>query len=130
MNEPTWLNKEDALGIHELMLAQYGGIGGIRDNSLLEPALAKPQNLFVYGSRSISCMAASYAYRIVENHPFLDGNKRTGFMLSATFLELNGFRLTASEESVVAATFGLAAGEVSEDQYGSWLTDESITPGE
>jgi len=125
MSEPVWLERDDALGIHELMLAQYGGLAGVRDECLLESALARPKNLHAYGTESIPALAAVYASGVVKNHPFLDGNKRTGFMLAATFLELNGFELTASEESVVTQTIGLAASEVTEEQYAAWLTADS-----
>lgn len=125
MSEPIWLEREDALGIHDLMLAQHGGLAGIRDEGLLESALARPKNRHAYGAESIPALAAGYASGIVKNHPFLDGNKRTGFMLAATFLELNGFELVASEESVVTQTLGLAASEVTEEQYAAWLTANS-----
>ena len=126
MSEPVWLEREDALGIHDLMLAQHGGLAGVRDEGMLESALARPKNLHAYGTESIPALAAGYASGVVKNHPFLDGNKRTGFMLAATFLELNGFELTASEESVVIQTLGLAASEVTEEQYAAWLTAESL----
>ena len=90
MKEPRWLDRAECLAIHDLMLAQYGGLGGVRDESLLESALAKPRNRFAYEHASTAELVASYAAGIVHNHPFLDGNKRTGFMLAATFLELNG----------------------------------------
>lgn len=123
MKEPVWLNRIDCLAIHEMMLAQHGGLAGIRDEGLLESALAKPQNLFVYGSPTLPEMAASYVSDIILNHPFLDGNKRTGFMVAATFLELNGLIFSASEESVVEKTLALAAGKLKESSYVSWLKD-------
>jgi death-on-curing protein len=125
MKEPVWLDRADCLAIHEMMLAQHGGLAGVRDEGLLESALAKPQNLFAYGSPTLTKMAASYAAGIVLNHPFLDGNKRTGFILAATFLELNGPVLTASEESVVKKTLALAAGELKESGYAVWLKANS-----
>lgn len=125
MIEPIWLDREDALGIHDMMLAQHGGLAGIRDEGMVEFALARARNLHAYGSKSIPSMAAGYAAGVVKNHPFLDGNKRTGFMLAATFLELNGFELIASEESVVTQTLGLAASEVSDERYATWLDSDS-----
>jgi death-on-curing protein len=104
-----------------MMLSQHGGLAGVRDEGLLLSALAKPQNHFAYGSESLTQMAASYAAGIVLNHPFLDGNKRTGFMMAATFLELNGWQLTATEESVVQSTVALASGQLPESDYADWL---------
>ena len=121
MKEPLWLNREDCLGIHEMMLSQHGGMSGVRDDGLLLSEIAKPQNHFAYGSESLAVMAASYAAGIVLNHPFLDGNKRTGFMVAATFLDLNGLELTASEESAVQQTVGLATGQLTEEAYAEWL---------
>jgi death-on-curing protein len=87
----------------------------------MESALAKPKNLLAYGSTALPQSAASYAAGILLNHPFPDGNKRTGFMLAATFLEINGLVLTASEESVVENTVALAAGRLKEAGYAAWL---------
>jgi death-on-curing protein len=125
MREPVWLNRDDALAAHEMMLAQHGGLEGVRDEGFLESALAKPQNKFAYGSPSTAEMAASYAAGIILNHPFLDGNKRTGFMIAAAFLELNGFEFFAEETSVVERTLALAAGAISEEDYAHWLAKNS-----
>ena len=125
MKEPLWLNREDCLGIHEMMLSQHGGLSGVRDEGLLLSAIAKPQNHFAYGSESLAQMAASYAAGIVLNHPFLDGNKRTGFMTAATFLDLNGVELTASEESAVQNTVALATHQMTELDYAEWLKANS-----
>lgn len=121
MNEPVWLNREECLGIHEMMLSQHGGMAGVRDEGMLLSALAKPLNHSAYGSESLTEMAASYAAGIVLNHPFLDGNKRTGFMMAVTFLELNGLQVTATEESVVQSTVALATGRLTESGYTDWL---------
>ena len=125
MKEPEWITREECLAIHEMMLAQHGGLAGARDETLLESALAKPQNLFAYASPTHAEMAASYAAGIIHNHPFLDGNKRTGFMLAAVFLEVNGYVLTAAEESVVENTLAFAAGKLTEADYASWLNASS-----
>jgi len=125
VKEPIWLNREDALAIHEMMLAQHGGLAGVRDEGLLESALSKPQHLFAYGSPALAEMAASYAAGIILNHPFLDGNKRTGFMLAATFLEINGTELTATEESVVQMTLALADRKLKQAAYAEWLSNNS-----
>lgn len=125
MKEPAWITREECLAIHEMMLAQHGGLAGVRDEGLLESALSKPKNLFAYAKPTHAEMAASYAAGIIINHPFLDGNKRTGFMVAAVFLEVNGYELTATEESVVENTLGLAAGKLKEKDYAAWLKDNS-----
>lgn len=125
MKEPIWLNREDCLAIHEMMLAQHGGLAGVRDEDLLESAISKPQHLFAYSSPTLPEMAASYAAGIVLNHPFLDGNKRTGFLVAATFLELNGREFTATEETVVEMTLALASGKVKQVAYAEWLSKNS-----
>src|SRR5437870_13702581 len=104
MKEPLWLSRQVALATHAMMIAQHGGLEGVRDEGLLESALAKPKNKFAYGLPSVAEMAASYAAGIVLNHPFLDGNKRTGFLIAAAFLELNGFEFFAEETTVVERT--------------------------
>ncbi len=125
MKEPVWLDRVDCLAIHEMMLAQHGGRAGTRDDGLLESALSKPRNLFAYGSPTPADMAASHASGIIHNNPFIDGNKRTGFLVAATFLELNGLVLNASEESVVEKTLALASGQLTESDYASWLKESS-----
>jgi death on curing protein len=126
VKEPVWLNREDCLAIHEMMLSQHGGLAGVRDGGLLESALARPKNLFAHGAPTPAKLAASYAVGIILNHPFLDGNKRTGFMLAATFLESNGLTFDATEESVVATTLALAGGKLTEAGYAEWLDKNSI----
>jgi death on curing protein len=125
MKRPVWLDRADCLAIHEMMLAQHGGLAGIRDEGLLDSALAKPQYLFAYASPTLAELAASYATGIILNHPFVDGNKRSGFMLAATFLELNGLSFTATEESVVEQTLALAAGKLKQAGYAAWLKANS-----
>jgi death-on-curing protein len=125
MKEPAWITREECLAIHEMMLAQHSGRAGVRDEGLLESALSKPRNLFAYESPSHAEMAASYASGIILNHPFVDGNKRTGFMVAAVFLETNGHAFTATEESVVENTLALAAGKLKEADYAAWLKSNS-----
>jgi death-on-curing protein len=126
MKGPVWIIREECLAIHEMMLAQHGGLAGVRDEGMLESALLKPQNLFNYSKPTHAEMVASYAAGIILNHPFLDGNKRTGFMMAAVFLEVNGYELTATEEFVVEYTLGLAAGTLKEKDYAAWLKENSI----
>jgi len=125
MKEPHWLTREECLALHEFMLSEYGGITGVRDEHLLDSALARPQQLFAYGKPNMADMAAAYAAGIVKNHPFLDGNKRTGFMLGAGFLERNGFEFRATEVEAALRTLALAAGEMSEKAYAAWLKANS-----
>ncbi|MEX1111134.1 MAG: type II toxin-antitoxin system death-on-curing family toxin [Chthoniobacterales bacterium] len=125
MKEPCWLTRSECLLLHDMMLEQYGGCSGIRDEGLLESALARPQQLYHYGKPSMPEMAAAYTAGIVKNHPFLDGNKRTGFMMGAGFLERNGYEFIASEAEVVIRTLALAAGEMSEADYAAWLETNS-----
>jgi death-on-curing protein len=108
-----------------MMLDQYGGCSGIRDAGLLESALARPQQLHHYGKPTMPEMAAAYTAGIVKNHPFLDGNKRTGFMMGAGSLERNGYEFLASEAEVAIRTLALAAGEMSEAAYADWLQANS-----
>ena len=125
MKKPYWLTREECLALHDMMLSHYGGIAGVRDENMLESALARAQQLFAYGKPSMAEMAAAHAAGIVKNHPFLDGNKRTGFMLSAGFLERNGFDFHATEAEAVTRTLALAAGEMSESAYAEWLKANS-----
>ena len=127
MKEPYWLTRSECLLLHDMMLDQYGGCSGIRDEGLLESALARPQQLYHYGKPTMPEMAAAYTAGIVKNHPFLDGNKRTGFMMGAGFLERNGYEFIASETEVVIRTLALAAGELSEADYAAWLEANSKT---
>ena len=125
MKEPHWLTRSECLLLHDMMLDQYGGCSGIRDEGLLESALARPQQLHHYGKPTMPEMAAAYTAGIVKNHPFLDGNKRTGFMMGAGFLERNGYEFLASETEVVIRTLALAAGEMTEAAYADWLKANS-----
>jgi death-on-curing protein len=125
VSEPIWLLDAAVLIAHEVSLANFGGADGIRDPGLLESALAKPRNLFVYGEPGMPELAAAYTAGIVQNHPFVDGNKRTGFLAGATFLELNGLRLIATEPEATRIMLGLAAGDVSELQLAAWFREKS-----
>lgn len=125
MKTPVWLDREDCLAIHEMMLSQHGGLAGVRDEGMLASAIAKPQNRFAYQSSSLTALAASYAAGIVLNHPFLDGNKRTGFMAAITFLDVNGMEFNATEQSVVEHTLALASGSIAEARYAAWLKAHS-----
>ena len=130
MKEPVWIRQDVVLRMHEEALMLHGGPEGVRDLGLLESALARPKNLFAYSERedlSIAKFAAAYAKGIVANHPFVDGNKRTAFTVSVTFLLLNGIQLTAAKEDRVLTFWGLAADEVTEDQLAEWF-QRNTTP--
>ncbi len=123
MNELVWIRLDVVLAMHEEALMLHGGPEGVRDLGLLESALARPKNLFAYceGEPTLAQFAACYAKGIVANHPFVDGNKRTAFTVSVTFLRLNGVKLTASKEDRVLAFWRLADGSLSEDQLAEWF---------
>jgi death-on-curing protein len=124
--EPVWIDERDALAIHGRVLAQHGGAAGLRDQGLLQSALARPRQHYAYAeSPDIIEMAALYTAGIVRNHPFVDGNKRTGFVVGILFLELHGFVFKAEEEDAVQAVLALAAGAVDEKGYGDWLRRNS-----
>lgn len=111
--------------LHEQSLAEHGGTSGIRDEGLLDSALGKPMNLFAYGTPAIFDLAASYVYGLVKNHPFLDGNKRTGFVTGVLFLALNGYRFEATEPDAAIRTLALAAGEMTVKAFATWLEANS-----
>ncbi len=126
MSPPVWLLREAILATHEQMLSDFGGGSGIRDAGLIDSALGRPENRFAYADASLFDLAAAYAFGIVKNHPFVDGNKRTGFTAAIMFLELNGCRFKASEADVVVRTLALAAGAMTEADYAVWLDENSV----
>lgn len=110
------------MAIHEELLKRFGGGAGVRDEGMLESALHRPVHLFRYAGPTLFELAAAYAVGVVKNHPFVDGNKRAGFMAAYVFLGINGQQLVAPEEEAVLRTLALAAGELSEDAYAAWLS--------
>ena len=125
MKLPEWILRDTVLALHEELLAEFGGSSGIRDEGLLASALARPENLLAYGKPSLFDLAASYAFGLVKNHAFIDGNKRIGFVTAALFLELNRYRLQASEADATIRTLALAAGAMTEADYAVWLEANS-----
>jgi death-on-curing protein len=122
MMEPVWVEKEALLHLHAKALARFGGAEGVRDEGLLESALARPRNAFHHdGSKDIPALAASYAFGLARNHPFTDGNKRTSFLAMGIFLAANGWELDADKVGAIQAMMALAAGEIDEDQLAAWL---------
>ncbi len=124
MDDPIWISVGLAQAIHSRQLAEHGGADGVRDGGLLESALNRPRHLFTYGdpTPSIPALAAAYAYGIAKNHAFIDGNKRTAYVVCRTFLILNGFDLTAEPAERYRVFLALAAGEFSEAEMIAWLT--------
>lgn len=125
--EPEWLSKALILAVHDEQLAEHGGGTGVRDDGLLESALARPQNRLAYDAAAdMATLAAAYAFGLARNHPFTDGNKRTAFVAAEVFLDLNGMTLTASDEECVLSMLRLAAGEIDEVDYAAWLRANSV----
>ena len=118
-----WIERALALAIHERQLAEHGGASGVRDETLLESALGRPQQRHAYADPSpdLAALAASLAYGLACNHPFVDGNKRTAHVCYRTFLFLNSMDLMADDEEKYIAMLGLASGELAEDQFAAWL---------
>ncbi len=126
MSEIKWILEEAAYAIHQRQIAEHGGINGIRDENLLSSALARPQNLKAYIENvEISQLAASYAFGIAKNHPFLDGNKRTAYVVMRTFLLLNSFDIEAAQEEKYLTFLKLAEGTLSEDELFEWIKERS-----
>lgn len=121
----VWVADEVVLAIHEAQLAEHGGIAGIRDEGLLSSALARPLNLDAYGDKpDAASLAAAYAFGIARNHPFLDGNKRTAFVVMELFLNLNGWNLNADDAACISTMLALAAGNLSERALADWLREQ------
>lgn len=137
MSEPAagvvWVREDVVRAVHLRQLAEHGGGEGVRDEGLLRSALARPRNLLAYGDPppDLAALAASYAYGIARNHPFVDGNKRTALVVCRLFLLLNGADLTAPQEEKYSTFLRLAAGELTEDELALWLREHlgGPTPG-
>jgi death-on-curing protein len=117
-----WLTAKAVLAIHEELIVRYGGVSGLRDDGLLESAVARPQNLAAYGQKiSVASLSAAYAWGLLRNHPFVDGNKRTALAAMVVFLELNGWELGCSEAEETAMVLRAAAGEITERAWTEWV---------
>lgn len=121
--EPKWLGVESVLVMHEEQLAEHGGAPGVRDHGLLDSALARPRNAWSYGQDDLVALGALYAAGIMRNHPFVDGNKRTGFLAAYSFLYVNGIEIVASEAEVIVQCISLAAGEIDDAEFAAWLRE-------
>ena len=116
-----WLLPNVLLNVHAAQLDEHGGLTGIRDEGALSSALNRPQNHFGYGETNVFMLAALYAVGIIKNHPFVDGNKRTGFLAAFIFLDVNGYNLITLEADAVLMTQRLAASDIDEVQFAFWL---------
>lgn len=122
MTEPVWIDEPEVLIVHDRLLVLHGGAPGVRDEGLLKSGLARPRQHAAYGDDpDFVQLAALYTAGIVKNHPFIDGNKRTGFLLGVLFLELNGYAFTASQEDAANAVIALASGALDEEGYTAFL---------
>ncbi len=125
MTEIVWIDLPEVLAIHARQLDEHGGASGLRDLDLLESSLARPRQRHAYGDPDVFALAAAYTAAIISNHPFVDGNKRTGFVVGILFLEVNGPTFTALEADATQAVLDLAAGEINEDRFAIWLRANS-----
>jgi death on curing protein len=122
----NWVSSDVVRMIHEQQIVHFGGGSGLRDEGLLLSALARPENLAVYGEPEVAALAAAYAFGIARNHPFVDGNKRTALVTAAVFLLENGYELVASEADTALTILALAAGEVSEEALAEWIRGNMV----
>ena len=121
----VWLSRQFILAIHDEQLAEHGGALGVRDDGLLESALARPLNRAGYGAPDTAELGALYAIAIARNHPFVDGNKRTAFAALVTFLALNGMVFEPPEVDATMAVLRLAAGDMTDDEFAAWVRDNA-----
>ena len=125
--EPRWVRSDVVLAIHDRQLAEHGGPIGVRDGGALDSALMRPVNQWSHGTDDLYALAAAYAFGIARNHPFVDGNKRTAWMLARLFLRINAQALSFGEREAIELVQALAAGELSEDELADWLRQHSVT---
>lgn len=121
MTDWIWVAASVAMAAHREQLTEHGGGQGVRDEGLLESAMARPADLAVYAAPDAAALAAAYAFGMARNHPFVDGNKRTAAVVSEAFVVLNGLQLDASDAEIVVAFLALAAGELAEDELADWF---------
>jgi death-on-curing protein len=124
--EPVWLDAKVALAVHDRQLAEHGGGTAIRDEGMMESALARPVNRWSYGEDDLPALAAAYAFGVARNHPFVDGNKRTAWVLARLFLALNQVTLKFEPDDAIRAMLALAAGELSEEEMAEWFRQRVV----
>lgn len=122
----VWLSRELVLAIHDEQLAEHGGAAGLRDEGLLESALARPLNLAGYAEPDVAELAALYALALARNHPFIDGNKRTAYVALETFLALNGIDFPVSDADAVIMTLRMAARDLSDEDFTDWVRTHAV----
>lgn len=126
MTEWKWVNADLALTINLEQLAEHGGGEGVRDEGMLHSALARPQHLAAYGDPDMAALAAAYAFGIARNHPFVDGNKRTAWVVMRLFLLKNGVTIRYRDADATITMLALAAGEIGEETFADWIRDHSV----
>jgi len=126
MADWIWLDRAAIQAIHEEQLAEHGGGVGVRDEGLMDSALARPQQLAHYGTPDAAAVAAAYGFGLARNHPFVDGNKRTAFVATELFLALNGYDLVADDEECVLTVLALASGTLTEEAFAVWIRQNAV----
>ncbi len=129
MKRWRWVRPDVVYAVHDVQLAEHGGLPGLRDQGGLESALARPRNQHAYWKPDAVALAAAYAYGLVRNHSFADGNKRTGWVVARVFLADNGFRLQFDPADAVRTVEALAAGKLSEEELAAWFRQRIVSPG-
>ncbi len=125
MNEPKWVRRDAVLVIHDRQIELFGGQYGLRDEGLLDSAITRPKNFYFYQDADITRLSAAYGFGICQNHPFLDGNKRTAFVVLVAFLKTNGYKFHASQLDVVSVMTDLADDKISEETLTVWIKEHS-----
>ena len=118
-----WIDRRALDLLHDESIAEHGGASGVRDEGLLESALARPQNLLAYGEPDVAALAAAYAFGLAKNHAFVDGNKRAAFLAVGMFLSINGWKLVTTQSEATLAVLALTAGEIDEEEFAAWIRD-------
>ncbi|HEV2134119.1 MAG TPA: type II toxin-antitoxin system death-on-curing family toxin [Terracidiphilus sp.] len=126
----VWIPIDAVLAIHDEQISEHGGIRGVRDLAVIDSALARPRNLVAYGKPDAAALAAAYAFGLCKNHGFLDGNKRTAYVVAETFLDLNGYAMGASDEEVVSTMLAVASGVMPEAELAKWFRSYVAEPSE
>lgn len=125
--EMLWVEKRAILFLHDESLREHGGLQGLRDEGLLDSALARPQHLLHYNAdATLGQLAAAYAVGVARNHPFADGNKRSAFLALDLFCRTNGWKVSASQAEIVSTMLGIAAGELTEEQLAAWIKQHLV----
>jgi len=122
----VWVPLNAVLAIHDEQISEHGGVGGVRNLSAVDSALARPRNLVAYGTPDAAALVASYAFGLCNNHGFLDGNKRTAYVVAETFLDLNGYSMSAPDDAVVKTMLAVASGAMPEEKLAKWFRNSAV----